>query len=129
MTGAMRHWGYFKNAEPTAGDETRDLDKNGCGLRCRLAARHPQRQGTADEWGERAARARDRRRQCHRSATTGGRSAVHEFLKKPPDDPRTLVAHITQKIPDRAKCLNVFLAMLIDDPRLYRKVAEFAFDA
>jgi hypothetical protein len=44
-----------------------------------------------------------------------------------PDNPRDLLAQILAQYPDRQKCFQLFVAMVLDDPRLMRGVIEYAF--
>jgi hypothetical protein len=44
-----------------------------------------------------------------------------------PDDPRKLLAQISAQYPDREKCLRIFVAAVLDDPRHMRGVIEYVF--
>jgi hypothetical protein len=44
-----------------------------------------------------------------------------------PDNPRELLAQISAQYPDREKCLRIFIAAVLDDPRYVRGVIEYAF--
>jgi hypothetical protein len=52
------------------------------------------------------------------------------FLKtgRYPSDPRDLLAQISAQYPDREKCLRIFVAAVLDDPRYIRAAIECAFD-
>jgi hypothetical protein len=53
-----------------------------------------------------------------------------DFLKagRYPDDPRDLLAQLSARYPDREKCLRIFVAAVLDDPRYMRGVIEYAFE-
>jgi hypothetical protein len=46
---------------------------------------------------------------------------------KRPADARDLLAQISAQYPDREKCLRIFVAAVLDDPRYIRGVIEYAF--
>jgi hypothetical protein len=45
-----------------------------------------------------------------------------------PDNPRDLLTQISAQYPDREKCLRIFVAAVLDDPRHMRGVIEYAFE-
>jgi hypothetical protein len=53
-----------------------------------------------------------------------------DFLRtgRRPDNPRDLLAQILAQYPDREKCLRVFVAAVLDDPRNIRACIEHAFE-
>jgi hypothetical protein len=52
-----------------------------------------------------------------------------DFLRigRQPTDARDLLAQIAARYPDREKCLRIFVAAVLDDPRYMRGVIEYAF--
>jgi hypothetical protein len=44
-----------------------------------------------------------------------------------PVDARDLLTQIAARYPDREKCLRIFVAAVLDDPRYMRDVIEYAF--
>jgi hypothetical protein len=52
-----------------------------------------------------------------------------DFLRtgRRPSDPRDLLAQISAQYPDREKCLRIFAAAVLDDPRYVRGVIDYAF--
>jgi hypothetical protein len=59
-----------------------------------------------------------------------GTAAMLDFLRsgRRPESAREMLEQIAARYPDREKCLRIFVAAVLDDPRYIRAAIECAFD-